>query len=159
MTASHLTSLRNLSLIAFSEFTLSSTSNSPGKEHLFLAQRVNGIGVGHPPRVDEDSGPGDHQCCGARTSEIKRAQGDAKVNQEGLRRCRSPRNELRKLLPPQSFPAYCHPLSQARQELPRLRLPRRCNSMVDFVSLGPSCRWRVSGCRPIPLEHGPVSRT
>src|SRR5271170_6984863 len=41
------------------------------------------------------------------------------------------------LLPAQRFPAHRHPLRQARQKFPRLRLPRRCRCMVDFMSRDP----------------------
>ena len=51
------------------------------------------------------------------------------------------------LLPPQGLPTHRHPLRQARPKLPRLRLPRRCYRMVDFMSLGPSRR------RPGRLRH------
>src|SRR5271169_6938844 len=42
------------------------------------------------------------------------------------------------LLPAQRFPTHRHPLRQARQKFPRLRLPRRCRCMLDFMSRDPS---------------------
>src|SRR5271156_4039387 len=43
------------------------------------------------------------------------------------------------LLPAQRFPTHRYPRRQARQKFPRLRLPRRCRCMVDFMSRDPSC--------------------
>src|SRR5271155_4493691 len=42
------------------------------------------------------------------------------------------------LLPAQRFPTHRHPLRQAPQKFPRLRLPRRCRCMLDFMSRDPS---------------------
>src|SRR5271170_5832828 len=44
------------------------------------------------------------------------------------------------LLPAQRFPTHRHPLRQARQKFPRLRLRRRCRCMVDFMSRDPRDR-------------------
>src|ERR1700734_2331496 len=50
----------------------------------------------------------------------------------------------KRLLPPQGLPAYSHPLRQTGKKLPRLRLPRRCYRVVDFMSLDPSTSGEIT---------------
>ena len=70
----------------------------------------------------------------ARRSQQVEPQAALQLRQEILQTA-TPHRE--RLLPPQRLPPHRHALRQAGQKLPRLRLPRRCYRLVDFMSSGP----------------------